>query len=87
MKKKERGERRTKEEEQIEEECVFHRVHLVLHSTGDILREIYTSSVRVPQTPWGHRGSTPPQNIDKTLQQIAKLDKGSGPKSECKNAL
>lgn len=30
-----------KEEEQKKEECVFHQVHLELHSTGDILREIH----------------------------------------------
>lgn len=39
------------EQQQKEEECVFHQVHLVLHSTGDILREIHTSSLRVPRTP------------------------------------
>lgn len=33
-----------KEEEQKREECVFHHVHLVLHSSGDILREIHTVS-------------------------------------------
>lgn len=43
------------------EECVFHQVHLVLHSTGDILREIHTLRFRVPTLKGGHR-STPPKN-------------------------
>lgn len=32
------------------EECVFHQVHLVLHSTGDILREIHTLCFRGART-------------------------------------
>lgn len=43
------------------EECVFHQVHLVLHSTGDILREIHTLCFRVP-APKGHHRSALPKN-------------------------
>lgn len=38
----EKDEEERKEEEQKQEECVSHQVHLVLHSTGDILREIHS---------------------------------------------
>lgn len=36
------GRKDDRKEEEQEEECVFHQVHLELHSTGDILREILT---------------------------------------------
>lgn len=68
------GKRNGKDTEK--EECVFHQVHLVLHSTGDILREIHTLCFRVP-APKGHQRSTPPKNtniakstISQEIQQL-----------------
>lgn len=61
MEEKGRGEER-KEEEQKREECVFHQVHLVLHSTGDILREIHAVSQGASHT-MGSSWVNPPQKI------------------------
>lgn len=63
-------------------ECLFHQVHLVLHSTGDILREIHTLCFRVPAPKGSHRPS-PPKNtsiakstISQEIQQFIFIKSG-----------